>query len=79
MLYDEEYKNIYNIDISKTVIDNMSNKYIDKKQMKWQTMDVLDLKFSDNEFDAIIDKSTLDAILCTNQSFSNVLVMLKEI
>ena len=48
-------------------------------EMKWQTMDVLDLKFSDNEFDAIIDKSTLDAILCTNQSFSNVLVMLKEI
>lgn len=41
-------------------------------------MDVLNLQFEDNYFDAIIDKSTLDAILCGNLSFYNAAIMMWE-
>ena len=42
-------------------------------------MDVLDLKYESNKYDLIIDKSTMDAILCGENSFVNVAIMLKEI
>ncbi len=42
-------------------------------------MDVLDLKYEANKYDLIIDKSTMDAILCGENSFVNVAIMLKEI
>lgn len=42
-------------------------------------MDVRDLKYQDNFFDLIIDKSTIDALLCGDQSFINVAIMTKEV
>lgn len=42
-------------------------------------MDVKDLKFQNNFFDTIIDKSTLDALLCGDQSFIDVALMLNEV
>jgi ubiquinone/menaquinone biosynthesis C-methylase UbiE len=42
-------------------------------------MDVRDLQYEDNYFDLIIDKSTMDALLCGDQSFLNVAIMLKEV
>jgi ubiquinone/menaquinone biosynthesis C-methylase UbiE len=42
-------------------------------------MDVRDLKFDDNTIDLVIDKSTIDAILCGDNSFLNVAIMTKEI
>ena len=42
-------------------------------------MDVRDLKFEQNTFDLIIDKSTIDALLCGDSSFINVALMLKEV
>lgn len=41
-------------------------------------MDALNLQFEDDSFDLIIDKSTIDAILCGNHSFSRTARMLKE-
>lgn len=38
-------------------------------------MDVMDLKFDDESFDLVLDKSTLDAILCGNHSFVNAAAM----
>ena len=46
--------------------------------MKWEVMDVRELKYPDEMFDLIIDKSTIDALLCGNYAFFNVAVMLKE-
>ena len=37
--------------------------------MTWLVMDALKMTFEDNEFDAVIDKSTIDAILCGKSSF----------
>jgi ubiquinone/menaquinone biosynthesis C-methylase UbiE len=42
-------------------------------------MDVRDLSYDDETFDLIIDKSTMDALLCGDQSFLNVAIMTKEV
>ena len=41
-------------------------------------MDVRELKYEDNYFDLIVDKSTIDALLCGERSFINVAIMIKE-
>jgi len=35
-----------------------------RPNMKWDVMDVRDLKYDDGAFDLIVDKSTIDALLC---------------
>jgi ubiquinone/menaquinone biosynthesis C-methylase UbiE len=42
-------------------------------------MDARDLQYQDNFFDLIIDKSTMDALLCGDHSFLNVAIMTKEV
>lgn len=78
-MYDNGYTNIVNIDISGVVIDQMKQRNEDRPLMKWLQMDALDLEFEENSFDVVLDKSTLDAILCGELSFINAAVMLKEI
>lgn len=46
--------------------------------MKWDVMDVRDLKYADGQFDLIVDKSTIDALLCGDQAYLNVSIMLRE-
>ena len=46
--------------------------------MKWDVMDVRELKYKDCFFDLIVDKSTIDALLCGDQAYLNVAVMLRE-
>lgn len=46
--------------------------------MKWSVMDVRDLKYEDNTFDLLLDKSTIDALLCGSFAYMNVATMLKE-
>jgi ubiquinone/menaquinone biosynthesis C-methylase UbiE len=77
-LYDAGYKNIWNIDISKVVIDQMAKRNFCRKRMKYEVMDCCNLKYEDNFFDVIIDKSTIDAILCGDNAFLNTALMLKE-
>jgi len=42
-------------------------------------MDVRDLKYESNCFDLAIDKSTIDALLCGDNSFINVAIMTREV
>jgi len=42
-------------------------------------MDVRDLAYEDSTFDLVIDKSTIDALLCGDYSFLNVCIMTKEV
>lgn len=42
-------------------------------------MDVRDIKYDNETFDLIIDKSTIDALLCGESSFASVATMLKEV
>lgn len=42
-------------------------------------MDVLDMKFKNGEFDIVLDKGTLDSVLCGDNSAPNVEKMLSEV
>lgn len=46
--------------------------------MKWDVMDVRNLEYKDGFFDMIIDKSTIDALLCGDHAYLNVAIMLRE-
>lgn len=79
-MFDEGFTNITNIDISQVVIKAMQEKYRDKQpSMKYQQMDVRSLEFSDGSFDSVVDKGTLDSVLCGDGSTANTMKMLSEI
>lgn len=68
-----------NIDISKTVVDLMAERHRDKRGVGWAQMDVLALDFPDASYDAVVDKGTLDSILCGESSTANVAKMCANI
>lgn len=47
--------------------------------MIYEVMDVRDIKYPDGFFDAAIDKSTIDALLCGDDAYVNVALMMKEV
>ena len=49
-----------------------------RPEMKWDTMDCREMTYADESFDLIIDKSTIDALLCGSFAYLNVAIMLKE-
>ncbi|XP_044488258.1 EEF1A lysine methyltransferase 4-like [Mangifera indica] len=59
------YEDIMNIDISAVAIETMKRKYEYIPQLKYMQMDVRDMSFfPDNSFDSVIDKGTLDSLMC---------------
>ena len=78
-MYDDGFSTIANIDISKVCVDQMIEKYRDKTGLSWQQMNCTALEFPDEAFDAVIDKGTIDSILCGEGSTSNVGKALSEI
>jgi hypothetical protein len=58
------YHNIVNIDSSKVVIENMKETYKERTTISWQIMNCTAMDFKDGAFEAIVDKGTLDSILC---------------
>lgn len=56
----------------------MKERNKERKEMVYEVMDCCDLSYQDNFFDCIIDKSTIDAILCGDNAFLNTALMLKE-
>jgi len=64
-MYTDGYFDITNIDFSGEVIKIMKERCKSMEQMKWLEMDVMNMNAFENEkFDVVIDKGTLDAILC---------------
>ena len=78
-MYDDGYLNIYNIDISKNVINIMKKRNEKRPEMSFEVMDVRDLKYENNSIDLAVDKSTIDALLCGENSYINVAKMIKEV
>lgn len=78
-MYEDGYKSIANIDISKVVVEQMISKLGDKSGLTWKQMDATALDFPDENFDAVIIKGTMDAILCGEGSTTNVAKMCAEI
>ncbi|XP_052164902.1 uncharacterized protein LOC127781880 [Oryza glaberrima] len=79
-MVDDGYQDIINIDISSVVIDQMKKKYRDKPHLKYMKMDVRNMaEFESGSFDAVIDKGTLDSIMCGQNSQENASQMLEEV
>jgi len=77
-MYDQGFRQIYNMDISSVCIAQMAERNKSRPEMKWEVMDVRELKYPTGKFDLIVDKSTIDALLCGNFAYLNVAIMLKE-
>ena len=79
-MYIDGFKNNYNIDICPNVINFMKEKNKEKTNLIYKEIDARNMKdFKDETFDLVIDKSTLDALLCGEEAFVNVALMTKEI
>jgi len=79
-MFDEGFIHITNIDLSQGVITRMSEKYRDKQPtMKYYHMDARAMAFDDNSFDVVMDKGTLDSVLCGDASLANANKMLTEV
>ena len=57
----------------------MKERNKNKQGLHFDVMDVKEMKFKDETFDCVIDKSTIDALLWYEHSFMNVALMTKEI
>lgn len=74
------YEDIMNIDISSIAIDMMRKKYADVPQLKYMQMDVRDMSFfPDESFDSVVDKGTLDSLMCGTTAPISVSQMLGEV
>ena len=83
-LYDDPdlgIKDVVNIDISPVVIEQMNARSQEKQRpgMIFEVGDVMSMKYPDNSFDLAVDKSTIDALLCGENSFLNVAKMTREV
>jgi len=65
-MYDNGFKNQVNIDISSVVIEQMLERSRKSRpDLIYQVADVTNMpQYEDNSFDIVIDKSTIDALLC---------------
>jgi ubiquinone/menaquinone biosynthesis C-methylase UbiE len=63
-LYEDGFQNQVNVDFSPVVIKAMQEKHKDKPGMQFKKMDLRDMDFPDCVFDAVLDKATIDSILC---------------
>ena len=78
-MYEDGYSSVANIDISRVVVDQMTDKYKEKPALTWQQMNVCSLEFPDESYDAVIAKATMDAVLCGEGSTANVAKMCSEV
>ena len=64
-MYRDGWKDIVNIDISDEVVKKMKEHH-EKLDIhcEWIEMDATKMSFPDDSFDVVIDKGTLDAVLC---------------
>ena len=79
-MFCDGYRNIFNIDSSYIVAQQMASHYKAKAiEMTYIHMDARAMAYEDASFDAVIDKGTLDSILSGDNSTAGALAMFREI
>jgi len=62
------------------VIESMSLRNSSSRpELLWEVMNVTSMRYPSNYFDLVIDKSTMDAILCGDHSFMVMAQMMREV
>ncbi|GLI71241.1 hypothetical protein VaNZ11_016349 [Volvox africanus] len=73
------WRHIINVDYSRVVIRHLAELHQGICQLEYRVADVRDMpEFADSSFEGVLDKGTLDAILCGEQSTQNAAAMLQE-
>ncbi|KAG6617277.1 putative methyltransferase [Phytophthora cinnamomi] len=79
-MVNDGYQKLMNVDVSEIVVKQMAAKYEDRvEQLQWQKMNMCSLDFADETYDAVVDKGTMDSVLCGEGSTANVAKMCQEI
>ena len=80
-MFEDGITNITNVDFSPSVVKLMINRYLEMGcNIQYKEMNVVDMgDFKNNQFDVIIDKGTLDSVLCGENSIPLVDKMMKEV
>ena len=78
-MFEDNYKHIYNIDICENVIEYMKERSKNKNGLYYNVMDVRNMPYKNEIFDLVIDKGTMDTILCGENNFLNIAKTTKEI
>ncbi|KAG8068921.1 hypothetical protein GUJ93_ZPchr0005g15555 [Zizania palustris] len=74
------YEEVVNVDISSVVIEQMREKHMEIPQLTYFQMDVRDMSFfGDETFDCVLDKGTLDAMMCGDDAPRGASKMLAEV
>lgn len=68
---------LYGIDFSTAIIEVLQNKNENEKLI-YEVMDARHLTYNNNSFDLVIDKGTIDAMLCSDNWNENVELILNE-
>lgn len=79
-LCNEGYKNVTNIDFSHILVKQMNERTHEiGEEMEYICMDASQITFPPDIFDMVIDKSTLDCIMCGENSFQRVSSYIKGV
>lgn len=80
-MYDRDrFKKLIGIDLCKVVIEQMTERNAKvRPELKFREMDCLRLDFAERSFDLVIDKATLDTLLCGENPYLTVARYLKEV
>jgi len=73
-MFSDGYKDLWSIDFVETAIDIMKNRAkrsFKELEDRYLIMDARNMSFQDSTFDAVVDKGTLDAMMCGKNNLSN--------
>jgi len=77
-MYVDGFTNLLSTDYSEVVVEKMKKKYAANPDILFEVMDIRKMLLEDGVVDVIVDKGTLDAVLCGNDSAKNANEMLME-
>ncbi|GLC49733.1 hypothetical protein PLESTB_000280800 [Pleodorina starrii] len=73
------WRHIINVDYSRVVVDHMSELHKGVRALEYRVADVRNMpEFVDCSFEGVLDKGTLDAVLCGEHSAKHAAAMLSE-
>jgi EEF1A lysine methyltransferase 4 len=81
-MYDDGYTKIMNVDISTKAINMMKSRSEESRpNLEYKTADITDLSecFTNESYDVILDKGTLDTMLCYKDPEVTGAKVLKEV